>query len=505
VTSSERGPVTSSDVERLVDSLLFPGFVGTSAPEWVLRRVADGLGGVVLFARNIGADTGLTALTALTAELHETRPGVLVAVDEEGGDVTRLEARLGSRHLGHLALGHVDDLALTRATGASIGTLLADHGIDWNWAPVADVDSIADSPVVGVRSFGGDPRVVGRHAAAFVSGLQDDAGIIACAKHFPGHGDTTVDSHRGLPTIESSREQLDLGALVPFRACIDAGVRSIMTGHLRVLALDPSAPATLSRDVVTGLLREELHYDGLVVSDALEMAAVADFCGIGDGAVRALLAGVDALCLGGHLADEGVVDLVRSAVLSALRTGRLPESRLLDAARRVAELSRWRQEQVARARPERARPSVASVASRCLAVDGDVRLPEGDPVVLRCVPEPMIAAGAAAPNVSELLARIRPGTDDVALAGARPLAAALAAARQRPLVLVLRDSTRHDWQRAIEREVVLRRPDVVVIDTGVPSVAADAHVARITTFGLSRVSALAAVAALTGTTLEETP
>jgi beta-N-acetylhexosaminidase len=178
-------------LERLVAGCLLPGFVGTRVPDWVLRRVAGGLGGVVLFARNVSP-----ALPELCASLGE----VLIALDEEGGDVTRLEARRGSSYPGNLALGVVDDVALTERVAAAIGADLRAAGVNVNLAPVADANTNPDNPIVGVRAFGADPELVARHVAAFVRGTQS-AGVAACAKHFPGHGDTRGDSHVELPVV----------------------------------------------------------------------------------------------------------------------------------------------------------------------------------------------------------------------------------------------------------------------------------------------------------------
>src|SRR5205814_5207032 len=168
----------------------FPGFAGVTAPDWLLRRIESGLGGVVLFAGNIESPEQLRSLTA------ELRRGgsLLVATDEEGGDVTRLEARRGSSYPGNWALGIVDDAELTEAVAASIAAELADVGINFDFAPVADVNSNPDNPVIGIRSFGGEPSLVARHVRGFVTGLQS-GGVAGCAKHFPGHGDTSQDSH----------------------------------------------------------------------------------------------------------------------------------------------------------------------------------------------------------------------------------------------------------------------------------------------------------------------
>ncbi|MFC7716958.1 glycoside hydrolase family 3 N-terminal domain-containing protein [Nonomuraea recticatena] len=258
-----------TDLYRLAMAVLQPGFEGTTAPDWLKKALSDGLGGAVLFARNVSPGTA-----GLVAELRAENPAVVVAIDEEGGVVTRLEAREGSSFPGNRALGVVDDVALTERVGRQIGRLLAETGITLNYAPSVDVNANPANPVIGIRSFGPTPELVARHSVAYVKGVQA-AGVAACAKHFPGHGDTVADSHLELPTVHASLDQLCARDLPPFEAAIRAGVRSVMSAHLLIPALDPEGPATLSRTILTGLLREELGFDGMVVTDAIEMKAVA--------------------------------------------------------------------------------------------------------------------------------------------------------------------------------------------------------------------------------------
>ncbi|WP_275412214.1 glycoside hydrolase family 3 N-terminal domain-containing protein, partial [Sphaerisporangium rufum] len=208
----------SPDLDRLAAAVLQPGFDGTEPPRWLLAELARGLGGVVLFARNTGADTA-----GLVRRLRAENPRVIVAVDEEGGGVTRLEAATGSSWPGNAALGTVDDPGLTRRVGAEIGGLLAATGVTLDYAPDADVNADAANPVIGIRSFGADPGLVARHTVAYVTGLQD-AGVAGCAKHFPGHGDTVTDSHLALPTVHAGEDLLERRDLAPFRAAIAAGV-----------------------------------------------------------------------------------------------------------------------------------------------------------------------------------------------------------------------------------------------------------------------------------------
>ncbi|NUT38861.1 MAG: glycoside hydrolase family 3 protein, partial [Thermoactinospora sp.] len=257
----------SGDLLRLADAVLFPGFVGQTPPDWVRRRLGEGLAGVVLFSRNI-ADPAQVA--RLTAALRAENPSVLVGTDEESGEVTRLEVSTGSSRPGGYALGVVDDVGLTETLARDLGGELATAGITIDFAPSADVNSNPDNPVIGLRAFGADPALVARHTRAFVRGLQS-AGVAACAKHFPGHGDTTVDSHHGVPVVADDGIE---EALFPFREAIKEGVRSIMTGHLLVPSYDAELPATLSPKVLTGLLREELGFQGRIITDGIEMAAV---------------------------------------------------------------------------------------------------------------------------------------------------------------------------------------------------------------------------------------
>lgn len=480
-------PAGTDELDRLVAAVLFPGFDGRTAPDWLRRRLDDGLGGVVLFARNVES---VEQLRTLTDSIRAHRPDALSAIDEEGGDVTRLFAATGSPHPGALALGTADDVAVTRVVAADIGRHLRAAGVEWNLAPDADVNSNPDNPVIGVRSFGSDPAGVACHVAAYVSGLQDDAGVAACAKHFPGHGDTDVDSHLGAPRIDRDRAALDSVELPPFAAAVAAGTRTAMTGHLVVPALDPGLPATLSPVVIDGLLRRELGFDGVVVSDALEMAGVAQVFGIERSAVLALLAGVDALCLGGELADEDVVARAHGAIRAALLAGELPEERLRRAAARLADLAGW-----CRGRPSA--PAGSALPGARVRRSGDVRLPAGRPYVVTLDPRPGIAAGPGPWGIDVPLAAARPGAEGVRLREGDTVVDAVDHAAGRPLVLVVRDPHRHPWERELATQLLAARPDAVVVDMGVPS-AALAGRARgtIETFGASTAGAAAAVDAL---------
>ena len=321
----------TGELEQLASNCIFPGFEGPVVPDWVRRRLADGLGGVVLYAWNVESRD---QLRALTDDLRSERDDLVIAIDEEGGDVTRLEAATGSSYPGNGALGVVDDVELTERVAASLGADLAGVGVNLDFAPVADVNTNPQNPVIGIRSFGTDGPLVASHVAAFVRGLQS-SGVAACAKHFPGHGDTAVDSHLALPFVDG----VDEVALIPFRAAIEEGVQSIMTAHIVVRSAGET-PSTMNGAILNDVLRGELGFTGLVVTDALEMKAISAGVGVEEGAARAISAGADALCLGHDLFDESVV-AVRHALVEAVRSGRVPEERLVDAATRVRRLASW--------------------------------------------------------------------------------------------------------------------------------------------------------------------
>ena len=232
-------------LDSLALRVLLPSFHGTTVPPDVLRLLEEGLGGLCLFGSNT-AD-GPDAVAAYTADVRAVSPGAVIAVDEEGGDVTRLHVPDGSPVLGPLALGAADDLVLTRAVGRAIGLELAAVGINLDLGPVADVNSNDDNPVIGTRSFGSSASEAAAHVAAWTLGLQS-AGVAACAKHFPGHGDTAVDSHLALPVLNVDMSMLAARELVPFVAAIEAGTAAVMTSHVVVPDAGSGAAGDVERD-----------------------------------------------------------------------------------------------------------------------------------------------------------------------------------------------------------------------------------------------------------------
>jgi beta-N-acetylhexosaminidase len=480
-------------------TVLQPGFTGTTAPDWLLRRLGEGLASVGLFGRNI---TSPEQLASLTVQLRAEREDVLVAIDEEGGDVTRLEVRTGSSFPGNHALGAVDDVDLTRRVAYELGLRLAECGVNLNWAPSADVNSNPANPVIGVRSFGADTALVARHTAAYVDGLQS-AGVAACTKHFPGHGDTAVDSHHALPRIDADPAMLQERELVPFRAAVAAGTRAVMSAHILVPALDPDHPATLSRRILTHLLRGELGYDGLIVTDGMEMRAIAGTYGIERGSVLAVAAGADAICVGGGLADDETVRRLRDALVTAVRSGELAEERLAAAAQRVRELARWTSSvgaQGAAARPAADTGIGLLAARRALTVtggEGFTPLTE-PPYVAALTPVANIAVGEETPwGVAAELFRLLPGTETAGFAGEEAGRAALAAAGARRIVAVVRDEHRHPWMAGALDVLLAERPDTIVVEMGVPQ-AAPRGALHIATHGAARVCGRAAAEVIAG-------
>jgi beta-N-acetylhexosaminidase len=489
---------------RLADALLIPPFPGWSAPAWVLDALSGGLAGVTIFGPNISSTSQLSELiTRLRAAGPEAAGGEpIVAIDEEGGDVTRIAHLTGSPYPGNAALGAVDDPALTRAVYRALGGDLAALGVTLNLAPSVDVNTAADNPVIGTRSFGADPAVVARHAAAAVNGLQA-AGVAACAKHFPGHGSTSIDSHHTAATVTGSMDLIRRRDLPPFVAAIEAGVRAVMPGHLLVPELAGNLPASLSAVAQTGLLRGELGFDGVIVSDALEMRAVSGPYGIPEAAVMAVAAGTDLLCLGRDQ-DEVMYLRVRDALMEAVRSGRIPGSRLEEAAGRIAELRAWVSD-FRTTNEGLAGPGTTDVgmvaARRALRLHAELA-PLTDPVLVEVVPPSNIAVGTVPWGLSQWVRadsvfRISTGRSDHEDAeGASEAAPAIrkvlaATADGRPLLVVVRDAHRYPVARAAVRELVASRPSAVVLEMGLPVWSPPTH-AYLATFGATRASSLAA-------------
>ncbi len=316
-----------------MQQILLPGFSGAELPSWVAARLRSGLPGICLYGDNIESRE---QLKALCTAIREANPRAIIAIDEEGGDVTRLFYKEGSPYPGNAILGRLDDLALTAGVATAVANDLRAIGVNLNLAPVVDINSEPKNPVIGVRSFGADPELVSRHGAAWSGALQS-AGVAACAKHFPGHGDTVADSHLDLPVVHANAETVRNREMRPFLGQIEANVAAIMTSHIVVPALEPEVPATLSKVIITEVLKEELGFTGVVITDALDMKGASGEIGIPEAAVRSLAAGCDLLLTGPAQTDEDL-QAIEGTLANAVADPILAE-RYEDALLRIQELT----------------------------------------------------------------------------------------------------------------------------------------------------------------------
>jgi beta-N-acetylhexosaminidase len=324
--------VTDSSLRLACGQLLSVGFDGPAAPAELLGRIARSeVGGVMLFRPNLEGPAQVAALVASLRKAAPAEAPLAVSIDQEGGRVQRLRAPL-TAWPDMRSVGAAADVSRTRAVGAALGGELAALGIGWNFAPVLDVHTNPRNPVIGNRAFGSSAEQVTDHALAFWRGLHD-AQVQGCGKHFPGHGDTAADSHLELPTVPHDEGRLRAVELAPFAAAVRAGMESLMTAHVLYPAWDDKLPATLSRRIAHDLLRGELGFAGLLVSDDLGMAAVADNHPIETLVVESLLAGVDHF-----LVREPAERQLRAfaALLSAAEAKPAVRARVRESAERVA-------------------------------------------------------------------------------------------------------------------------------------------------------------------------
>jgi beta-N-acetylhexosaminidase len=323
-----------SELSRRVARMLMIGFDGLDAVPPDAKELIDaGVFGAILFKRNVGTAAQTAALCRQVKTLAG-RPFML-AVDQEGGRVARLRGAPFTAVPSMRDIGAAGDEALAERTGRLLAQEISAVGFDWDFAPVVDVDTNPQNPVIADRSFGRTPELVSRMGVALARGLEA-GGVASCAKHFPGHGDTNKDSHLELPSLPHGMDRLRAVELPPFRAYAQAGLSAVMTAHVIFEALDPGVPATMSAKVLR-LLREELGFGGVLVSDDLEMKAIADHFGIGEAAVRGTMAGVD-LFLVCHRADRQNEAI--ASITKAVEVGRIPRSRIDEANARLDALER---------------------------------------------------------------------------------------------------------------------------------------------------------------------
>jgi beta-N-acetylhexosaminidase len=477
------------DLDEAAHRCLVAGFDGTTGVPDELKRLVDrGLGGVILFTRNVRDSE---QVRRLTGELRALRPDLLVGIDNEGGGIGHLVAAGAPEVPGSFALGVADDPALTARCADALAGHLASLGITVSYAPVADLQHHPRNPIVRTRSFGAGPALAARHLRAWIAATER-RGVASCAKHFPGHGGTETDSHHGIAVDPRSYDELRAD-LEPFRAAVDAGVPMLMSAHVVFPALDPERPATLSRRILGDLLRHELDFDGVLVSDALEMKAIADRYGEAAGARIALAAGADQVIVA--VPDLGVTLACRDAVLGALGSGVLAEERLWEAAGRVRRLAgRY-------AVPARAvdgwDAGAGLEAARRAVRGGPVPAAVRGAHVADLFPPPHPALNWGGEDLLTAVRAVDPTATGTAVTRepadpAAVVAGILGASGSAPLVVATCDAGLHPWQERLRAALLARRPDAVRVDTGLPEGGA------LCSYGRGRVNLRAVAEVLTG-------
>ncbi|MFG2786499.1 glycoside hydrolase family 3 N-terminal domain-containing protein [Streptomyces sp. NPDC048419] len=480
----------SSELDEAVHRCLVAGFEGTTTFPDTLKRLVDrGLGGVILFTRNV---RDAEQVRELTDALRAIRPDLLVAIDNEGGGIGHLVGAGAPEVPGSYALGVADDPELTARCADALAGHLATLGITATYAPVADLQQRADNPIVRTRSFGARPDLAARHLRAWIAATEA-RGIASCAKHFPGHGGTTADSHYELPVDPRPYDELRVD-LEPFRAAVASGVPMLMSAHVVFPALDANRPATLSRRILGDLLRHDLGFDGVLVGDALEMKAIADHYGEAAGARIALAAGADQVVV--SVPDLEVTLACRDAVLDAVDSGRLAAERVREAAERVRRLAERYATPAAGPVPgwdTGAGPEAARRAVRSRPVPPAAR---GIHIV-DLFPPPHPALNWGGEDLLTELRALDPTACGTAVGGepADPGALVdgiLQMSADAPLVVATCDAGLHPWQARFRDALLARRPEAVRVDTGLP------EGGDLCSYGRGRVNLRALAEVLTG-------
>jgi beta-N-acetylhexosaminidase len=440
--------------DQLILSTFSPGFGGTSIPEWIKPWLDNGLGSITLFGSNTPT---LESTHQLIQELRSYNEDLVIAIDEEGGDVTRLFVREGSRYPTPALLGKCDDEELTYSSYRSLGTLLRELGVNLSYAPVADVVAVHNNPIVGVRSFGTTADLVSRHVVQAVAGLQD-SGVGACIKHFPGHGAVVEDSHHSLPRIKMSKADYEAGHVSPFRNAIARGVSAVMVGHLVVDELDAHKPASLSSKVQGEYLRGSLGFKGLIVTDALDMGALGGVPRIHESALQALLAGSNLLCFSGLGDQSQIVEASFVRIKDALKSGEIKSDYLAGIASPVRDFN----SKILVSTEEKSEVDFDNLALG-MHKSGSVNIKSPDINLIEIGTKPTIAAGDVSWGIHrELRAagvkfEIHASDSESALKS------------EKQLVVAFRDAYRDSQLLATLQNLQKRKPDAIFIDMGWPT------------------------------------
>ncbi|MDB5026457.1 MAG: beta-glucosidase [Candidatus Eremiobacteraeota bacterium] len=468
----------AADLGVLARGVIGVGFTGTTnenAPLEALR--AFGPGALILFARNVGTTDELRDLVGGLRALGSPPP--LITVDQEGGRVERIQHGVAALPSA-MAVGATGDVALAENLGTLLGRDLARLGINVDLAPVADLSLQPRSVVVATRAYGDDPERVGAFAGAFAHGLER-SGVAATIKHFPGHGSTAEDSHVALPRVSADAATLRARDLVPFaRAIADRAASIIITAHVVIEAFDPDRPATISRNVLTGLLRDELGYDGIVATDCLEMDAISHGVGTVRGAVEALAAGADLLLIS-HRLD--LAQEAAEAIVAAVRDGEIPVERLEEAYARVQALRARLANVAPPSEPVDDRWPLDAARRAVTVLRGEPRLRDGKPVTVisfegTAVDNVASSGGRARPDETPSLSsalrrrgwksevmrvRLEPAPDDVDL-----LLEHIPALGDREFVIVTRDAHLFPSQEKAVERILERAPDALLVSGRAP-------------------------------------
>ncbi|MBC8078800.1 MAG: beta-N-acetylhexosaminidase [Gorillibacterium sp.] len=319
-------------LKEKIGQLVLVGMEGTIAGEDDRNLIQSRkVGGIIFFKPNLINKGQTVKLINDLKQLNLNNPIPLwLSVDEEGGRVTRLPAEFAKLPTSQ-SIGLVNNLSYSRQVGSLIGQELHSVGMNMDFAPVMDVNSNPNNPVIGDRSFGDQPDIVSRLGIQTMKGLQSE-NVASVIKHFPGHGDTSVDSHIGLPVVQHDLDRLRSLELIPYARAIEQGADAIMVAHILLPKLDDNHPASFSKPIITGLLREELGFDGVVMTDDMTMGAVAEHYNLGDAAVHSILAGADIVLVCHDYAKENAV---LSALTKAVSDGRITEKRLNESVMRI--------------------------------------------------------------------------------------------------------------------------------------------------------------------------
>lgn len=418
-------------IEEKVGQLLMVGFDGLEAPTYILEWLASGhLGGIILFSRNVGSPEQLAKLNQTLRQA--AKYPIFIAIDQEGGAVSRLRGGY-TESPGAMALGAAGSEALAEEVGEMMGRELQAVGINWNLAPVADMTRNINNPSVGTRSVGDDETLVGKIAAAQARGFAK-AGVIASVKHFPGLGNTPMDSHDDLPIIEDGLEELRKGDLIPFKIVIADGVASVMITHVNFPKVDAAYPSTMSHPIITGLLREEMGFEGLICTDCMEMGAITNHYSAAQSGVLAATAGADVI-LYSH--TEPRQKEAFNAIVGAVHSGEFPIEKLDAALGRILPLKQ--QYQIEQSDPSSIRQpahlAIAQKASRASitlvnadsvpVLTGKVGLIEFSPNL-----DSMAMDASGLSNLAAILAERVPALTSVILNPAQPEATLMAQAEQ---------------------------------------------------------------------------